>query len=185
VLMVLNITIPVGTTAVYLGIKFERRHGWNAHFNDVTNKVAQRLNGLKLVSRRSLGFSTKTAITIYKVMIRTAIEFGSIAWASASATSLERLQKLQNRALRIALRLPRWTPIPRLHELADVEMLDTFVRRRCAEYGNGALLTNKLVGNQIREDGDRQMTAYWQSKAPLAAFKDLLAPQLLLLATDD
>jgi hypothetical protein len=169
-----NLRIPAVTSFTYLGVTFECRLQWTAHVNRIAGKIEQRLNGLKAICRRSLAFRSRTRITVYKVMMRTVMEYGVVAWAAAPDTLFNRLQRLQNDALRTALRLPVETPLPLLHALADVTPVKEHLMHRCATYAAAAMSTRPVVGELLARHRGRLHSAYLQQKAPLAAFEALM-----------
>ena len=63
---------------------------------------------------------------LYKIYVRPIVEYGSAAFMSAPKTQLSRLQHIQNEAIRICLRLPRYIRTELLHEYAAIEPI--FVR---------------------------------------------------------
>ena len=60
---------------------------------------------------------------LYKSYIRPIIEHGSIAFISASKNQMERLQMIENNAIKTCLRLPRYIRDSLLHEYASLELL--------------------------------------------------------------
>ena len=94
------------------------------HFSDISNRCHSRLNLLKCLRGTDWGAHPKTLLHLYKQVVRPIIDYGSISFLASSKTQRCRLQKIQNQAIRIALHLPRYTPISWLHELAGIEPLD-------------------------------------------------------------
>jgi hypothetical protein len=167
--------IPVTTTPKYLGVTFQRQLFWTEHIKAKVADAARRLNGLKVIARKGLRFRATTIITVYKVLIRSVLEYGCLAWAAAPLHLWGRLQRLQNAALRIALRLPPWTPIAQLHRLADIERIKPRILMRCANYASAALSCKLLPGRLIAQHRGRMKSDYLQRKAPLAAFEEWVA----------
>ena len=60
---------------------------------------------------------------LYKSYIRPIIEYGSIAFISASKTQMDRLLSIEHNAIRTCLRLPRYIRNSLLHEYASLEPL--------------------------------------------------------------
>ena len=73
-----------------------------------------RINAIKAISDRNLGMQSKTLIHLYKMWIRPIALYGA-AYYSAAKTHLNKIQVIQNSALRIALRRNRRSHIADLH----------------------------------------------------------------------
>ena len=63
------------------------------------------------------------AIRIYKTMVLPYADYGDIFFINANIKQLQKLQTLQNRALRICLNVALVTPIQILHQSAQIPML--------------------------------------------------------------
>ena len=74
-----------------------------------------RINAIKAISDRNLGMQSKTLIHLYKMWIRPIALYGAPAYYSAAKTHLNKIQVIQNSALRIALRRNRRSHIADLH----------------------------------------------------------------------
>jgi hypothetical protein len=57
---------------------------------------------MRMVSGQSWGASKKSLLTIYKALIRSVLDYGAIAFNTASPAAKQRLDKIQYAALRIA-----------------------------------------------------------------------------------
>ena len=60
---------------------------------------------------------------LYKAFVRPVLEYGAIVLLSASPYQLKQLQIVQNRAIKIAYRLPWRTGTDEIHEIAGIEPL--------------------------------------------------------------
>ena len=58
---------------------------------------------------------------LYKQYVRPVLEYGAIVLLSAPKTTLEKIQLVQNKAIRIAYRLPWCTSTRKIHQLAEIE----------------------------------------------------------------
>ena len=58
---------------------------------------------------------------LYKQYVRPVLEYGAIALLSAPKTTLEKIQLVQNKAIKIAYRLPWCTSTRKIHELEEIE----------------------------------------------------------------
>jgi hypothetical protein len=68
-----------------------------------------------LLTFQSDKLSTKTKMTLYRALIRSKMTYACPAWESAAGTQLLKLQRLQNKVLRVIGGVPRRTPIRNMH----------------------------------------------------------------------
>ena len=57
---------------------------------------------------------------LYKQYVRPVLDYGAIALLSAPKTTLEKIQLVQNKAAKIAYRLPWCTSTHKIHQLAEI-----------------------------------------------------------------
>ena len=68
--------------------------------------------------------NNRQAINIYKTKILPYLEYGNILYDKTNKDSLNKMQRLQNKALRTSLRLPPGTSTLELHQLAKINTLE-------------------------------------------------------------
>ena len=90
------------------------------------------------------GTEPKTLIRLYKVYIRSIFEYGSVCFLHCPDATMEIMQKIQNRAIHICLRLPRYVSLKLLHESSCLPM----VKERLRRHGCG-LVTKMKEGNPL------------------------------------
>jgi ribonuclease HI len=100
-LKVLGKKIEVGTTAKFLGVIFDCRLTWNAHIDYVITKCRKRLGLLRSVSGNKWGASKKALLMLYRALIRPILDYGAVAFCTASNTQLKKMETIQAQALRI------------------------------------------------------------------------------------
>ena len=82
----------------FLGVILDNNLGWNSHVNFIVKKCAQRL----YILRRIRSVTTKEDFfTIYCSIVRNLLEYASPVFVGTSCLNASRLQKFQNRCLRI------------------------------------------------------------------------------------
>ena len=102
----LNIHInntPILTTSnpTILGLTFDPKLKYSTHTDNTITKTKKTLNLLKLLTSTHWRKSKKTLITTYKTLLLPTIEYANTIWSPIiSSTSLNKLQKIQNAALR-------------------------------------------------------------------------------------
>ena len=99
----------------YLGITLDNQMKFEIHVNDVINKMKRALG---IFSRASQFVDSRTRITLYNTLILPHLDYCSTVWSgSLRKCDLVRLQRIQNRAMRVILQCH-----PRTHIL---DMLGT------------------------------------------------------------
>ena len=102
----------------FLGIDFDQRLSFNKHIDNICTRANQRINVLRALARS--GVSAPVVMKLYKVYILPLMEYGSSSFISTSTSNISKLQKVQNEANRISLRLPRYISTNLLHEYAGI-----------------------------------------------------------------
>ena len=115
--------ISPSSEARFLGINFDRRLSFNNHINEITTRAYQRMNVLRALSRSKV--SPPVIMRLYKTYILSLVEYGSSTFVATSKGNREKLQKIQNEAIRLCLNLPRYIRIELLHEYAGIERIWT------------------------------------------------------------
>lgn len=104
----------------YLGINLDGCLSFNKQINEITKQVTHKLY---MLSKIRCYLTTDAAIKIYKSMVLPYFDYGDVLLVSTNITSLNKLQKLQNRGLRICLRCNERQPVHLLHTTTNVPML--------------------------------------------------------------
>ena len=71
---------------------------------------------LRLLANKKWGPSPATLIQIYKQCVRPIFEYGSLSAITASDNIISKIQRLQNKFIQLALRLPKYILPKLLHE---------------------------------------------------------------------
>ena len=81
----------------YLGIFIDQNLTWKYHIDHVALKISRYVG---LLSKLRHHVPTHTPFTIYRSLISPHLTYGLLAWSQACKSHLEKLLKLQKRALR-------------------------------------------------------------------------------------
>ena len=106
-----NSTITSTENTTFLGIRFDKRLTFNTQIKYLQDSCINRLNFLKVVSKRSFGLSVATLNQIYISLIRSIIEYSSIIYPIISTTNFKKLNIIQNKAIKIINRKPLYSSI--------------------------------------------------------------------------
>jgi hypothetical protein len=77
------------------------------------------MNLLRVVAHTDWGADSTTLLRLYRSVVRSKLDCGSVVNGSARASYLESLDLVQNAALRICLRAFQTTPVSSLHVEAN------------------------------------------------------------------
>ena len=104
--------VTYAKTHMLLGVLFDSpRLTWKGHIDYLLKNCHLRLNLLKVFSSVTWGASAVILRRFYVSYIRAKIDYGSVLYASAAATYLDRLEVLQNSCMRLILGARNTTPI--------------------------------------------------------------------------
>ena len=89
----------------FLGITFDSKLTFQPHFEDILERCNNRYYCLRLLVNKNWGPSPATLIQIYKQCVRPIFEYGSLSTITASDPIISRIQRLQNKFIRLAVKL--------------------------------------------------------------------------------
>ena len=98
------------TSAKFLGIILDHKLLFNTHLNHILRKGKRILGLIKSLRSSKWGADPPTLITIYRALIRSSFEYGSLVFFSNNFSLLEKLSRVQYQALRLALGFRNSTP---------------------------------------------------------------------------
>jgi hypothetical protein len=102
--------LPQTTCFKYLGIFFDSGLRWSCHVKYVRRRCLQRVNLLKLVAGVFWGAHPSCLILLYRGLIGSVLEFGSVCFTNMARTHMLGLERVRFGALRVALGLMGSTP---------------------------------------------------------------------------
>ncbi|KAI5738982.1 hypothetical protein M8J77_013456 [Diaphorina citri] len=102
--------IEVVNSARFLGLIFDRKLTWAEHLKNLKKSCYNRTRILKTLSKKAWGSNRKMLISLYKTLIRSKLDYGSIVYNSATSKTLQMLDPVQNQCLRLATGAFRSSP---------------------------------------------------------------------------
>ncbi len=87
----------VNESPTFLGIRFDRHLTFKNQISYLQDSCVNRLNFLKIVSKRSFGLSSDTLNSLYISIIRSVLEYSSIITPNMTTSSLNKLTIRQNK----------------------------------------------------------------------------------------
>jgi len=86
-----------------LGLFFDKRLTWKIHINHLVDKSQKIINLLRYLSGTNWGCNGSMLLRLYQSLLRSRIDYGCLAYNSASDTQKKRLDVIANKALRICV----------------------------------------------------------------------------------
>ena len=146
--------LPYLDKITFLGMTFDKYLTWEEHILKLTVRCQKDLNFLKCIQKNNWGTDKKALMSIYKATIWAKINYGSIAYNSASDTLLKKLQVIQNTALKIITGTRKTTSTVLIH--LECGMLDLDHQRQINQmkyYARTNPMENNLpINSKVTED---------------------------------
>lgn len=118
----------------YLGCILDQKLTMKKHVNYIIEKSGKCVKMLYSLMNRNSSLHVRNKMTLIKGIFRPILTYPAPILYQVAPTYIQKLQIYQNRLLKMAHRLPYNFPTIELHELADMEYLNTFVDRLSAQF---------------------------------------------------
>ena len=114
--------LPLVRDPKLLGVYLDIFFSFNTHCVQVANRVSERNNVLKALACTNLGQQKETLLLTYKALGRSIANYAEPVWSTNSSdTSLGKIQRTQNEALRIITGSHKMSSIDHLHSEPNSE----------------------------------------------------------------
>ena len=141
---VLNIygsPIPVGEEAKFLGLLFDKKLSFIPHIKALKAKCLKSLDVLKVLSNTNWGGDRSVLLNLYRSLVRSKLDYGSIVYGSARKSYLKCLDTIHHQGLSLALGAFRTSPVESLYAESNEPSLYTRREILSLQY------TTKLAAN--------------------------------------
>ena len=119
--------IPVVEDFKFLGIIFDRKLSFIPHIKYLKAKCLKALDLLKVLSHTNWGADRTVLLQLFRSLIRSKLDYGSIVYGSARKSYLMMLDTVHHQGLRLALGAFRTSPVESLYVEAEEPSL--YLRR--------------------------------------------------------
>ncbi|KAL1446594.1 hypothetical protein WDU94_006599 [Cyamophila willieti] len=116
------------TSQRLLGLHLDAHLTFRVHIELTKAKAIQALNSIKMLNNKKYGVNRSILTRIYKTCIRPILDYGSSIYDSASETNLQKIEVVQNLALRLISGALRSSPVVSLR--ADSGIPPLHMRRK-------------------------------------------------------
>src|SRR6266568_3477748 len=103
--------IPFVSSFNFLGFIFDQHLTWREHILNIESRCLKRINLLRCITGLSWGASKSILLSVYKGLIRSILDYGSILFSCASKTLLAKLDSIQYKSLSICVGSLKGTPL--------------------------------------------------------------------------
>ena len=123
-----------------LGVTYDTMFTFTPHITDIAARASSRLQVLKALAGTSWGQDKETIMLTFQSLIKPILSYAAPVWFPATCrTNIDRLQRVQNQALRIASGSLLKADIQHLHSETSTLPLADHLKMLCAQFLAGAL----------------------------------------------
>ena len=143
----------------FLGITFDSNFTFKKHFEEILGRCNTRYHRIRLFANKKWGSSPSTILQIYKQCVRPIFEYGSLSTITTSDTIISEIQRLQNKFIRLALRLPKYISVKLLHDSSGLpyvkDRLLSCATRTLERISKNPLVDESILFNRVHPEWDR------------------------------
>ena len=155
-------TLKVYPQVKFLGITFDSQLKFKKHVEDILDPCNTRYHHLRLLANKKWGPRPSTLIQIYKQCVRPIFEYGSLSTITTSNYIISKIQRLQNKFIRLPLRLSKYVCSKLLHDSSGLPFVNDRLLS-CASKSLDRIAQNPLVeevisSNRLNPAWDRFLT---------------------------
>ena len=141
ILLFNDVVRPV-SKAKFLGIEVNNTLNFRDHIQTLAQRAEKRLNILRILAWG--GTDPKILLRLYKIYVRSIFEYGCVSFLHCPDSLFDEMQKVQNKAIRVCLRLPRYVSLKLLHSNSCLPT----IKERLLQLGKRMLVKMK-AGNPL------------------------------------
>ena len=118
-----GLAIPVVQEHKFLGVIFDNKLSFIPHIKYLKARCLEALNLLKVVSRFDWGADSIVLLRLYRALVRSKLDYGSIVYGSARTSYIGMLDTVHHQGIRLSLGAFRTSPVESLYVEANEESL--------------------------------------------------------------
>ena len=127
--------LPLDRNPRILGVTFDPHLTFTQHISSLISRITPRLNIMRALAGTSWGQQKETLIITYKSLIRSLFTYAVPIWyPNTSPTNINKLQTLQNSALRIATGCVKMTDPHHLHTETQTLPINDHLSLLCSQF---------------------------------------------------
>lgn len=126
--------IPWQADSKYLGFVLDKKMTFMKHINYVVERANVAVKTLYPLINRKSKLHLKNKLLIYKLAIRPIFTYACPAFINIAKSHIEKLQRCQNKVLRMILNVNRFTRIQRIHKEAQVPLVREYIEKLTTKF---------------------------------------------------
>ena len=142
----------------FLGITFDSTLTFQKHFEEILGHCNTRYHCVRLIVNKKWGPSLSTILQIYKQCVRPIFEYGSLSTITTLGTIISKIQRLQNKFIRLAVRLPKYISAKLLHDSSGLpyvkDRLFSCATRTLEKISKNPLVEKSIIFNRVNPAWD-------------------------------
>ena len=100
-----DVMLQKASSVKYLGVILDEKVSWSNHMEYLTTKLSRNAG---IFSKLRYYLNKETLIKVYHALFNSHLQYATLCWGTTNCTNLDRLQVLQNRAIRNMFKAPRY-----------------------------------------------------------------------------
>lgn len=162
--------IPWSRSVKYLGTVLDTKLNWSQNTQKLRLKGIKAMNALSPILNRKSCLSSSTKLSIYRTLVRPCITYACPVWSSTCTTNINKLQVIQNKALKFSYNTPICTNLSKLHVNIKFPILKDFIFKISKKFYLHSISKNKnkLINNicKTRKKNLQFIDSYNRYKLP-------------------
>src|SRR6476661_4848468 len=153
-----NQIIPQNSHVKYLGIHLDRRLTWKSHIEAKLTQMKLKANQIHWLIGRNSVLSLDCKLLLYNSILKPIWCYGIQLWGTASASNIKKIQRRQNKLLRIITAAPWYVKNSNIHKDLNVPLVKTMITKYAVKYLKRLELhPNPLARNILNDSGHTRL----------------------------
>lgn len=150
--------IPQQNETKYLGIHLDRRLTWRNHIEKKVSNIKLKMKSLYWMLNSKSALPLEYKVLLYKAMLKPIWTYGIEMWGTATPSNIEKLQRVQSKALRIITGAPWYIKNANIHrDICIPRVADEIVRLSKKYLQKLEDHPNKLARNLLLDEGHTRL----------------------------
>lgn len=143
--------LQIQDEADFLGVTFNSYLTWEPHIRSLVQKAQPRVNLLRAIRGFSSSVTPDLILKLYNSIVRPIFEYSAMVHITAADCHINKLQILQNAALRCALNIPSYISTEILHDASGLDILQVHLIKFAKKRLSSMTITSPIIADVIED----------------------------------